>query len=69
MPIAVFGFVLGPVGLSKRQPSLAESTRRVGGRGRAAQPERVHARFGVGTVWQGISTSGGWTCILSLGET
>ena len=30
---------------------------------------RVHPRFGVGTVWRGISASGGWNCLRSLGET
>ena len=30
---------------------------------------RVYPSFGVGTVWRGISASGGWRCIPSLGET
>ena len=29
----------------------------------------VHPRFGVGTVWRGISASGGWRCMPSWGET
>ena len=29
----------------------------------------MHPRFGVGTGWQGVSASGGWNCLPSLGET
>ena len=34
-----------------------------------SRSEWVHPRLWVGTVWRGISASGGWSCILSLGET
>ena len=33
------------------------------------QDRGVHPTFGVGTVWRGIGASGGWRCLLALGET